>query len=75
MLHITPNASSQLLYKSSVNAWILVREYDDWYSCSLLASVLCSKQALIKQQRHIRHRQMADMHCQCPKVQLGHLAT
>jgi len=26
-------------------------------------------------QHHIRHRQMADMHCQCPEVQLGHHAT
>jgi len=31
--------------------------------------------AMMAQQHHIRYRQMADMHCQCPEVQLGHHAT
>ncbi len=30
---------------------------------------------MMAQQHHNRHKQMADVHCPCPEVQLGHHAT
>jgi len=64
------------IHVSIVNAWTLtVNIPTDTAAACLHLLYAANNVAMMVQQHHIRHRQMADMHCQCPEVQLGHHAT